>query len=145
LGENILLEERALMMTEEQIKYMINRFLGWQLPKDFNPDGGISAKRPNYAPNVAWEPCGTNLFTAIQAEAMVRYMAEGMPTASTLALLARRPIGCPRGDRCSGGVVLFGEGKEVNTCGLIGCMHNYNPTLGGCGTDHVVPNHDGSK
>lgn len=66
-------------MTDEQIKHMVNRFLGWKLPANFSPDGGISATRPNYAPNVAWDPVGTNLLDATQAEAMVRYMLDGMP------------------------------------------------------------------
>ena len=67
-------------MTDDQIKHMVNRFLSWPLPNPWHPDNGISAVRPNYAPNVPWEPVGTNLFDASQAEAMVRYMAEGMPT-----------------------------------------------------------------
>lgn len=66
-------------MTDEQIKHMVNRFLTWRLPEDFAPDGGITAKRPNYGPGVEWTPVGTNLLTAAQAEAMVRYMLEGMP------------------------------------------------------------------
>jgi len=74
-------------MTDEQIKYMVNRFLGWRLPEHFSPDAGISFK-PEY--NVEYnaargmspcrhQPVGTNLFDAQQAEAMVRYMVEGMP------------------------------------------------------------------
>lgn len=69
-------------MTEAQIRHMADRFLGWQLPKDFNPDGGVSFKRlrnegTEYeAPN---QPNGTNLFDATQATAMVRFMIEGMP------------------------------------------------------------------
>lgn len=66
-------------MTDEQIKHMAERFLSWRLPENFNPDGGISAVRPNYAPNVAWVLTGTNLFGADQAEAMVRHMVEGLP------------------------------------------------------------------
>jgi len=65
-------------MTDEQIKTMVNRFLSWRLPQDFHPDGGISAKRPNFAPNVEWAPTGTNLFNATQAEVMVRYMVDGV-------------------------------------------------------------------
>jgi hypothetical protein len=65
-------------MTDEQIKYMVDRFLMWKLPKNFRPDGGISVKRPNYAPEVVWEPVGTNLLDAQQAEEMVRHMIEGM-------------------------------------------------------------------
>ena len=74
-------------MTEDQIKHMVSRFLGWKLPANFRPDAGISFN-PEY--NVEYnaarghppnrhEPIGTNLFDATQAEAMVRYMVEGMP------------------------------------------------------------------
>jgi hypothetical protein len=77
-------------MTNEQIKYMVDRFLGWRLPEHFRPDAGISFN-PEY--NVEYnaaqgksparhEPSGTNLFDATQAEAMVRFMVEGMPQAS---------------------------------------------------------------
>lgn len=68
-------------MTEDQIKHMVNRFLMWRLPKPWNPDNGISYKRPNYAHAPAehdW-PVGTNLFDANQAEAMVRHLIEGLP------------------------------------------------------------------
>lgn len=65
-------------MTDDQIKHMANRFLGWRLPEPFNPDGGISFKRPNYDPSIDAHPVGTNLFDATQAEAMVRYMVEGL-------------------------------------------------------------------
>jgi hypothetical protein len=70
-------------MTEDQIKHMVNRFLGWRLPKPWNPDNGISYQRPNYAHAPAehdW-PTGTNLFDASQAEAMIRYVIDGMPSA----------------------------------------------------------------
>jgi hypothetical protein len=66
-------------ITPNQVKYMVDRFLGWRLPKDFNPDAGISYTRPNYEPNVDATPSGTNLFDASQAAAMVRHMVEGMP------------------------------------------------------------------
>lgn len=59
-----------------QVKSMVERFLSWKLPANFNPDNGISATRPNYAPNIAWEPTGTNLFDYTQAEAMVRHMLD---------------------------------------------------------------------
>lgn len=70
-------------MTEDQIKHMVNRFLCWRLPEDFYPDCGIrfdadAAKKMN-PQNGRYEPVGTNLFTATQADAMVRYMADGMP------------------------------------------------------------------
>lgn len=66
-------------MTDEQIKHMVDRFLGWKLPQDFSPDAGISYTRPNYAPEVDATPTGTNLLHAAQAEAMVRHMIEGLP------------------------------------------------------------------
>lgn len=67
-------------MTEEQIKYMVDRFLQWRLPEPWYPDNGISYRRPNYVHELAdhdW-PIGTNLFDAEQATAMVRYMLQGM-------------------------------------------------------------------
>lgn len=60
-------------MTKGQIKYMVDRFLSWKLPQNFNPDAGISFK-PGH------EPCGTNLFDATQVDAMVRHMIERMPS-----------------------------------------------------------------
>lgn len=76
-------------VTDDQIKHMVNRFLGWRLPEYFRPDAGISFE-PEF--NVEWnakqgrppqrhEPTGTNLFDAGQATAMVRYMLDGMPEA----------------------------------------------------------------
>lgn len=69
-------------MTEAQIKHMVDRFLGWKLPESFNPDGGISFKKTfneHTAHPMKHEPSGTNLLDANQAEAMVRYMIDGMP------------------------------------------------------------------
>lgn len=77
-------------MTEDQIRYMINRFLGWRLPNPWRPDNGISYQRPNYAHEAAeydW-PTGTNLFDATQAEAMVRYMLDGLPVPKALDAIA---------------------------------------------------------
>ncbi len=72
------------MLTEAQIKHMVDRFLGWRLPKNFRPDGGISFKA-DYNEGSPWpmrnEPTGTNLFDATQAMEMVRCMVEGMPEA----------------------------------------------------------------
>jgi len=75
-GDMDALYQRLLAANEEQIKHMVYRFLGWRLPKPWNPDNGISYQRPNYAHAPAehdW-PTGTNLFDATQAEAMVRHM-----------------------------------------------------------------------
>jgi hypothetical protein len=70
-------------MTDDQIKHMVNRFLGWRLPENFQPDAGISFN-PEYnvaqgKPPARYQPIGTNLFTADQAEAMIRYLIEGLP------------------------------------------------------------------
>lgn len=69
-------------MTEAQIKHMVDRFLSWKLPENFNPDGGISFKK-TFNENTPWpskhEPSGTNLFNADEATAMVRHMLEGLP------------------------------------------------------------------
>lgn len=74
-------------MTNEQIKYMVDRFLCWRLPESFLPDAGISF-RPEFnveymarqgKPPMRHEPVGTNLFSASEAEAMVRHMLEGLP------------------------------------------------------------------
>lgn len=67
-------------MTEEQIKRMANRFLGWKLPEDFRPDGGIRFIRLKSAPHhLGSSPTGTNLLDYTQAEAMVRYLLDGEP------------------------------------------------------------------
>ena len=75
-------------MKDDQIKRMVNRFLGWRLPENFNPDGGVSFKKvfnENTAYPMKHEPTGTNLFDAMQAEAMVRYMVEGIFEESTVS------------------------------------------------------------
>lgn len=67
-------------MTDAQIKQMVDRFLQWKLPADFAPDAGISFKaefNEHTAHPMRHEPVGTNLFNAVQAEAMVRHMLGG--------------------------------------------------------------------
>ena len=60
---------------EEIIKRAVDKFLGWQLPEDFRPDGGISFEPVGNA-GTPYEftrrPMGTNLFSGEQAEAMFR-------------------------------------------------------------------------
>ena len=77
------LEMRPRPISEDQIKHMAQRFLGWKLPPDFAPDNGVYFER--WSPYMeGWkrnelncrQPTGTNLFTATQAEAMVRYLVE---------------------------------------------------------------------
>jgi hypothetical protein len=89
-------------MTDEQIKHMVSRFLGWRLPKDFNPDAGISFKaefNEHTAYPMKHDPTGTNLFDGEQAEAMVRHMVKGLPDLPDLDDFGggHRPI--PRGRR----------------------------------------------
>lgn len=55
------------------VKEAVNRFLGWKLPEDFSPDCGIS-----FSSLITTEPVGTNLLTATQAEAMVRFILDDL-------------------------------------------------------------------
>jgi hypothetical protein len=66
-------------MNDEQIKHMVDRFLGWKLPKDFQPDAGIRFTKPQ---REDWWPVGTNLFTATQATHMVLNMIKDLPAPS---------------------------------------------------------------
>jgi len=53
---------------------MVNRFLSWELPRNFSPDCGISFSADSIA---KWEgiwPTGTNLLDADQAEQMIRVL-----------------------------------------------------------------------
>lgn len=68
-------------MDAAQIKHMVDRFLRWSFPENFNPDGGISFVRSSYKGALYPMPVGTNLLDAVQAEAMVRHMVEGLPSA----------------------------------------------------------------
>ena len=88
MTEDIATAERFLgpplkentQMTDQQIKYMRDRFLSWTLPENLNPDGGISYKRSESAIKYNHPgPVGTNFLDAEQAEAMVRHMVEGLP------------------------------------------------------------------
>ncbi|MBZ9922732.1 hypothetical protein LB579_34320, partial [Mesorhizobium sp. BR1-1-7] len=74
-----------MTLTEDQIKHMVQRFLQWRLPENFNPDGGISFKaafNEHTAHPMKFTPVGTNLFDAAQATAMVMNMVAGMPASA---------------------------------------------------------------
>lgn len=60
---------------------MVDRFLGWKLPRDFAPDAGISFKE-----GALW-PSGTNLMHAGQAKEMLEYVVGGAPALPALGLL----------------------------------------------------------
>lgn len=73
------------------VKHMVDRFLSWKLPENFNPDGGISFK-PGYENTVYGvtsyvrnEPTGTNLLDAAQATAMVQHMLGGLPATAPVS------------------------------------------------------------
>lgn len=67
---------------EELVDAMVDRFLGWKLPKNFNPDCGISFTPEHSAeymasigkPPARYDPVGTNLFDALQAREMIEHM-----------------------------------------------------------------------
>lgn len=69
-------------MTEDQIKHMVDRFLLWELPDNFNPDCGVTF-RPIGNEGTPFEyrrkPCGTNILNATEARAMVTHMLDGLP------------------------------------------------------------------
>lgn len=109
-------------MTDDQIKYMANRFLAWRLPADFLPDNGISYARPNYAPSVDATPVGTNLLNATQAEAMVRFIVEGLaqPPAATVEAVELLP--CP----FCGGDSHLGGGTDGSFVNCTDCLASTN-------------------
>ncbi len=80
--DDTIIRHRGTKLTDDQIKHMVDRFLGWRLPENFTPDAGISFK-PTFNDHLPQptnhNPRGTNLFDSRQADAMVRYMAEGLP------------------------------------------------------------------
>lgn len=81
-----LIEAGLAATLDQQVKHMVERFLRWRLPENFNPDCGITFKaiyneHSPFGPSKA-EPVGTNLFDYIQAEAMVRHMLAGLPVAA---------------------------------------------------------------
>lgn len=63
------------------VKAMVDRFLSWRLPATFAPDGWVRFVPPAGASDAdpSW-PVGTNLFSAEQAEAMVRHMLAAAPS-----------------------------------------------------------------
>jgi hypothetical protein len=76
--EPYLAQRSEQEFSDEQIKYMAQRFCAWPLPRNFNPDHGISFKNPWPSLPQHW-PCGTNLWGYEEAQEMVRFMLEGLP------------------------------------------------------------------
>lgn len=104
-------------MTKDQIKHMVDRFLGWKLPRDtFNPDCGISFDKKPFNTHTPYpsqyEPSGTNLFDATQADAMVRYMVEGMPPGNGTELVTERDMDDARSLGERSGIDLMDDWNE---------------------------------
>ena len=60
----------TMQVTDE----MVSRFLAWQLPGDFAPDGGVTFTKPaGRNSHLSW-PIGTNLLTADQARQMLEHV-----------------------------------------------------------------------
>lgn len=55
---------------------MVNRFLGWRFPADFQPDGGVSFVPSKTHRNLYW-PVGTNVLNAVQAKSMILHLLTG--------------------------------------------------------------------
>jgi len=72
----IYADEGPAADAPDAVKAMVERFLRWRLPENFNPDNGVSFKPPaEDRPNrLAEWPTGTNLFDYTQAEGMVRHI-----------------------------------------------------------------------
>jgi len=70
----------TVKISDEQIRDMVDRFLGWKLPRDFAPDAGISFQptKPYEVDEFgnSWWPIGTNLLHAGQAEEMIRHLLD---------------------------------------------------------------------
>lgn len=62
-------------MNSGLVDSMVNRFLGWRLPKGFCPDNGITFHPPAFPGG--W-PIGTNLLSADQAKEMFIHSAMHM-------------------------------------------------------------------
>lgn len=91
-------------MNDAQVKQMVDRFLGWKLPRDtFNPDCGISFDKAPFNVHTGHpmlhEPTGTNLFDAQQATAMVRHMVEGLVSDESMRHVIARAIQAADGSR----------------------------------------------
>lgn len=67
---------QAAVECGQMMQDMVDRFLSWKLPKDFNPDAGITFTPTDLQKSgVHGWPTGTNLFTADQADKMIGYVA----------------------------------------------------------------------
>ena len=76
------------------LKEIVDRFLGWPLPKTFSPDCGISfdgRKDDEWNKNKTW-PIGTNLFTAEEARQMFEHALADTPCQDAVGAPAPEPV-----------------------------------------------------
>lgn len=80
-------------VESRSVDALVQRFLGWKLPADFAPDGGVTFERSYNVPGDGggvvtkqrlpddpgrW-PIGTNILNAEQARAMIMHLLAGEP------------------------------------------------------------------
>lgn len=68
-----------------KIDVMVNRFLQWELPSDFMPDGGVTFDKKS-------KPVGTNLLTYTQAKQMIEFMLSDLPIMNGKLVYPQQPI-----------------------------------------------------
>jgi hypothetical protein len=67
----------AAIVKKSGIELLVNKFIAWKLPADFNPDNGISFEPKGNVGSpheYARNPVGTNLLSADQARQMIEYL-----------------------------------------------------------------------
>jgi hypothetical protein len=101
---------------------------------EINPDGGISfqRKRNEGTPyEFKSEPSGTNLLDASQADAMVRYMIEGMPDERQKNIMFQPPFEIYHNNNeiaDSNGHVCTAENPEIARMILLALRAYYEPS-----------------
>src|SRR5690348_844809 len=87
------------MAEKSLIDRMVDRFLGWKLPKTFGPDAGITftpsngMTRDEAYDRPGWWPIGTNLLTADEAHAMFAHCLDGPSIYQELSIRELDSIG----------------------------------------------------
>jgi len=61
-------------MSKDKIDKMVDRFLSWNLPRDFDPDCGINYFPPVKGSPDHFFPTGTNLLNADQEREMILHV-----------------------------------------------------------------------
>ena len=127
-------------MNEDQIKHMVERFLGWELPKNFCPDGGVLFQPfGDYGTSHQFEnkPTGTNLLDAVQATAMVRYMIEGFDAPGIAVKPMSAPVKSCAACRFNGMVAAYPYATDATPYGLE-CRRRAPVATGGTMSSHVA-------